>query len=75
MTKTELKQTVKEALLEVLESKPEILEQAMLKAFEDLAFVKAISEGDQNKYVNFDKFMNDLDKRVNEPLTSYGNKN
>lgn len=74
MTKTELKQSIKEALNEVLESNPEILEQAMLKTMEDIAFIKAINEGKKGDYIEFEKFMIDLNNRVNESQDNYGNK-
>ena len=65
MTKTELKQSIKEVLSEVLESNPEILEQAMLKALEDIALIKAIDEGNKGDYIEFDEFMADLNNRIN----------
>lgn len=64
MTNTEIKDIVKEAITEVLESKPELLEKALLNAIEDIGLIKAMNEGEKGDYVNFDKFMNDLNSRV-----------
>lgn len=64
MTNTEIKDIVKEAITEVLESKPELLEKALLNAIEDIGLIKAMNEGEKGDYVNFDNFMNDLNSRV-----------
>ena len=52
MTKPEIKNLFKEAITEVLESRPDLIQNAVLNAVEDIAFIKAIEEGDKKDYVS-----------------------
>ncbi len=65
MTKPEIKNLFKEALTEVLESRPDLIEYAVLNAVEDIAFIKAIEEGDKKDYVSYDERMKVMDKKIN----------
>ncbi len=64
MTKPEIKNLFKEALTEVLESRPDLIEYAVLNAVEDIAFIKAIEEGDKKDYVSYDELMKVMDKKI-----------
>ncbi|MCY7363138.1 MAG: hypothetical protein LH629_13895 [Ignavibacteria bacterium] len=64
MTKPEIKNLFKEALIEVLDSKPELIQNAVMSAIEDIAFIKAIEEGDKKDFVNYDELMKVMDKKI-----------
>ena len=66
MTNPEIKNIFKEAITEVLESRPDIIEKAVLNAMEDIALVKAIEEGDKKEYVNYDELMKVMDKKIKD---------
>ncbi|MDZ4710982.1 MAG: hypothetical protein SGI89_01495 [bacterium] len=65
MTNPEIKNLFKEALTEVLESRPDLIENAVLNAVEDISLIKAIEEGDKKDYVNYDKLMKVMDRKIN----------
>ena len=65
MTNPEMKNLFKEAITEVLESRPDLIENAVLNAIEDIAFMKAIEEGDKKDYVSYDELMKVMDKKIN----------
>jgi len=60
MNKSELK----EAIIEVLEDNPEILEKAFVNTLEEIAMINAIEEGDRKNYIEFDKFMKYLNDKL-----------
>ena len=66
MTNPEIKNLFKEAITEVLESRPDIIEKAVLNAMEDIALVKAIEEGDKKEYVNYDELMKVMDMKIKD---------
>ena len=65
MTNPEMKNLFKEAITEVLESRPDLIENAVLNAIEDIVFMKAIEEGDKKDYVSYDELMKVMDKKIN----------
>ena len=65
MTNPEIKNLFKEALTEVLESRPDLIENAVLNAVEDISLIKAIEEGDKKDYVNYEKLMKVMDRKIN----------
>lgn len=67
MTNPEIKNIVKEAITEVLESRPDLIKNAVMNALEDIAFIKAIEEGDKKDYVSYDELMKVMDKKINDP--------
>jgi len=66
MTNPELKNLFKEAITEVLESRPDLIENALLNAMEDIAFVRAIKEGDKKEYASYNELMRVMDKKIND---------
>lgn len=50
--KSELKELMKESLIEVLTERKDLLESALLEAIEDIGLGKAIHEGDTGEYVD-----------------------
>lgn len=59
----ELKETFKEAIIEVFENRKDILVDAISEAMEDLGMAKAIKEGDKNNLVKEEVVMNYLKKK------------
>lgn len=66
MTNPEIKNIVKEAITEVLESRPDLIKNAVMNALEDIAFIKAIEEGDKKDYVSYEELMKVMDKKIND---------
>lgn len=64
MTNPEIKSLFKEALTEVLESRPDLIQNAVFNAMEDIAFIKAIEEGDKKEYVSYDELMKVMNKKI-----------
>lgn len=52
---TQLKELVKEAVVEALEQRDERLHEAVTEAIEDIALSRAIKEGDQSDFVSRDE--------------------
>ena len=48
----QLKDIIKTALVEVLEERQDLLHDAIEEAIEDVAFIRAIKEGESTKLVN-----------------------
>ena len=51
----QLKELIKEAVVEALEQQEERLHEAVTEAIEDIALSRAIKEGDQGDFVSRDK--------------------
>lgn len=66
LTSPEMKNIIKEAITEVLESRPDLIKNAVLKAMEDIALGKAIEEGDKKEYVSYDELMKVMDKKIKD---------
>lgn len=64
MTNPEIKNLFKEAIIEIFKSNPELLDNAVKNAIEDIAMIKAIEEGDKKEYVSYDELMKVMDKKI-----------
>lgn len=51
----ELKEVIKAALLEVLQERQDLLYEAIERALEDIAFARAIEEGDRTELIERDE--------------------
>lgn len=60
----QLKETFKEALIEVFETRRDLLVDAMTEAMEDIGMLKAIKEGDKNDLVKEEVVMKYLNKKI-----------
>lgn len=60
----QLKETFKEALIEVFETRRDLLVDAITEAMEDIGMLNAIKEGDKNDLVKEEVVMNYLNKRI-----------
>jgi len=60
----ELKRLMREALVDVLTERKDLIENAVIEAIEDIGLGLAMEEGRTGEYVNADDFMRKLDGRV-----------
>lgn len=60
-----LKDTFKEALIEVLETRKDLLVDAFTEAIEETGLLNAIKDGDKNDLVKEGVIMNYLNKQLN----------
>jgi len=60
----QLKETFKEALIEVFETRRDLLVDAITEAIEDIGMLNAIKEGDKNDLVKEDVVMKYLNKKI-----------
>lgn len=61
----DLKAIVKEALIEVLESRRDFLEEVVSEALEDIGMYRAMQESD-GTLVGTKEFLKELDRRITE---------
>lgn len=54
----------KETLIEVLTQRRDLLEDALLDAFEDIGLVRAIEDGKTGEYVSKDEFLKKIDLKI-----------
>ena len=54
----------KETLIEVLTQRRDLLEDAMLEAFEDIGLVRAIEDGKTGEYMSKDEFLKKIDLKI-----------
>lgn len=66
MTNPELKKLFKEALIEVLETRPEFLRDAFIEAIEDTALLKAIKVGDKDELVSYEELSKVMERKIED---------
>jgi hypothetical protein len=60
----QLKEVIKAALVEVLQERQDLLYDAIERAIEDIAFARAIEEGDRTELIERDEVFAILEDRV-----------
>ncbi len=60
----QLKEAIKAALIEVLQERQDLLYDAVERALEDIAFARAIAEGDRTELIERDEVFGILEGRV-----------
>lgn len=60
----QLKEVIKAALVEVLQERQDLLYDAIERALEDIAFARAIEEGDRTELIERDEVVAILEGRV-----------
>lgn len=63
-TEAQLKEAIKAALVEVLQERQDLLYDAVERAIEDIAFARAIEEGDKTELIERDEVFALLEGRV-----------
>ena len=64
LNRDELKRLMREAFVEVLTERKDLIENAVIEALEDIGLGLAMEEGRTGEYVDADDFMRKLDGRV-----------
>lgn len=63
-TEAKLKEAIKAALVEVLQERQDLLYDAVERAIEDIAFARAIEEGDRTELIERDEVFDILEGQV-----------
>jgi len=64
LNRDELKRLMREAFVDVLTERKDLIENAVIEAIEDIGLGLAMEEGRTGEYVDADDFMRKLDGRV-----------
>ncbi len=64
LKKNNIKKIFKEALIEVFETRKDILQEAVAEALEEMGLYRAIKEGEKNNLVKEQDIMKYLNKRI-----------
>ena len=64
LRKNNLKKIFKEAIIEVFETRKDLLQEAVIDAIEEIGLKHAIKEGEKNDLVKEETVMGYLDKRI-----------
>ncbi len=64
VNRDELKRLMREAFVDVLTERKDLIENAVIEAIEDIGLGLAMEEGRTGEYVDADDFMRKLDGRV-----------
>lgn len=60
----ELKNLLKETFIDVLATRKDLLEDAVLEAIEDIGLGRAIEEGRNSEYIDNKEFIEKLNKKI-----------
>jgi lipoate-protein ligase B len=60
----ELKKLMREAFIDVLTERKDLIEDAVIEAIEDIGLGMAMEEGRTGEYVDADEFLRKLDGRI-----------
>jgi hypothetical protein len=64
MSRSEIKKLMREAFIDVLTDRKDLIEDAVLEAIEDIGLGVAMEEGRTGEYVDQERFLKKLDNRV-----------
>ncbi len=67
MSRSEFKKLMKEAFIDVLAERKDLIEDAVIEAIEDIGLGVAMEEGRTGEYVNKAAFIEKLQNKVKEP--------
>ncbi len=60
----ELKELIKETFIDVLTSRKDLIEDAVVEAMEDIGLGRAIEEGRTGEYMDKKEFLDRLDEKI-----------
>lgn len=66
MSRSEIKKLMREAFIDVLTDRKDLIEDAVLEAIEDIGLGVAMEEGRTGEYVDQERFLKKLDNRVKD---------
>ena len=64
MSRNEIKKLMREAFIDVLTDRKDLIEDAVIEAIEDIGLGVAMEEGRTGEYVDQERFLKKLDNRV-----------
>lgn len=64
MSRSEIKKLMREAFINVLTDRKDLIEGAVIEAIEDIGLGVAMEEGRTGEYVHKERFLKKLDNRV-----------
>jgi lipoate-protein ligase B len=64
MSRSEIKKLMREAFIDVLTDRRDLIEDAVIEAIEDVGLGVAMEEGRTGEYVDKERFLKKLDNRV-----------
>ena len=64
MSRSEIKKLMREAFIDVLTDRKDLIEDAVIEAIEDIGLGVAMEEGRTGEYVGQETFLKKLDNRV-----------
>lgn len=64
MSRSEIKKLMREAFIDVLTDRKDLIEDAVVEAIEDIGLGVAMEEGRTGEYVDQERFLKKLDKRL-----------
>ncbi len=67
MSRSEFKKLMKEAFIDVLAERKDLIEDAVIEAIEDIGLGVAMEEGRTGEYVNKAAFIEKLQNKIKEP--------
>ena len=65
ISRSELKKIMRETFVDVLTKRKDLIEDAVIEAFEDIGLGIAMEEGRAGKYVDEKEFFQKLDTKIN----------
>ena len=64
MSRSEIKKLMREAFIDVLTDRKDLIEDAVIEAIEDIGLGVAMEEGRTGEYVDRERFLKKLDNRL-----------
>jgi len=64
MSRNEIKKLMREAFIDVLTDRKDLIEDAVIEAIEDIGLGVAMEEGRTGEYVDQERFLKKLDNKV-----------
>jgi hypothetical protein len=64
MSRSEIKKLMREAFIDVLTDRKDLIEDAVVEAIEDIGLGVAMEEGRTGEYVDQERFLKKLDNRL-----------
>jgi len=64
MSRSEIKKLMREAFIDVLTDRKDLIEDAVVEAIEDIGLGVAMEEGRTGEYVDRERFLKKLDNRL-----------
>jgi hypothetical protein len=64
VSRNEIKKLMREAFIDVLTDRKDLIEDAVVEAIEDIGLGVAMEEGQRGEYIDYREFMQRLDRKI-----------